>query len=1011
MLVHGAVGAGRHGQWPGWLVLHAVLLGLLLPWFPIPAAQAQFTRFQNFTDEQGLGNLSVYALAQDRDGYVLFGTEAGLYRYDGARITAYESGLPSTAWVQQVVAEKAGRVWVVTADGLYVRTGPGFNRVDTGTSARLLSPHLLAATRTRVVLDVGGALLGAPISDDAVGRFSPVFDAATLARVPDLASARFVTSDIQGGLLIGCGVSICHETGGRVAVLGEADGLPADGWQVAIQTPDGTLWVRSLDHIAWRRPGRDRFEVAVLPGGRGADARAPGEHTSYVAHPERLGLLDDRHGGILTQSAAGLVDWNGTTWRTCGHHAGGLPTNRLQAFMFDREGSLWVGSFGTGVFRSIGMDRWEHWTADDVLPSNIVWSMTKLANRQLWVATDSGTVAIGSTTATVSPGTNYVAQATPAGRIWLAPLGAPLARIDPARNTVERFASVGRVVTADIDRDGRLWLCTPAGLFLVARPDAAAPDVRPELVLAHDVQQVATDPAGTVWALSGDGVFRRDPGGRFDLVVPRALLKSAPFTLTFAPGGELWVGTEATGVLRFRVTGSRIDILAPVTSPVIGSNNVLFARRDRRGWIWLGTDHGIDMFDGRSWRRFDGSEGPITNDMNQAAIYEDVDGSMWFGTSHGLSHLVDPRARPPAAALHPLVTGLTFDNRSLPLAPQVRTDWSAASLTIRFVDLDYTHGHNVAFRYRLSGLDADWSTTVEHEVRYAGLPPGKLRFELVAVDTVHGWTSAPVGFTIHIRAPWWRRWWFYGLCVLAATVMLAGTWRVRIRLLLRQKRRLEEVVGARTAEIEEARRELQRQAMSDALTGLANRRAIMELLEQAVVAARHTGAPLAVLLCDIDHFKEINDRFGHLAGDQVLTAFGARLGDAIGSSEAAGRYGGEEFLLILHGAPEEVLRSASAVHRALAELPYGVGESRRPVTSSGGLAFFRTQDSVLSLIARADAALYQAKKNGRNRIEDERSLDGSRLPASATALARDVSRQPSGDADVEDGWLQSLAPS
>ncbi len=525
------------------------------------------------------------------------------------------------------------------------------------------------------------------------------------------------------------------------------------------------------------------------------------------------------------------------------------------------------------------------------------------------------------------------------------------------------------------------------------------------------MQQVATDPAGAVWALSGDGVFRRGVDGRFDLVVPPALLKSAPFVLTFTPGGELWVGTEATGVLRFRVTGRHVDVLPAVTSPVIGSNNIMFAHRDRRGWIWLGTDHGVDMFDGRSWRRFDGSDGPVTNDMNQAAIYEDVDGSMWFGTSHGLSHLVDPAASSPAAALHPLVTGLTFDNRSLPVAPQVRTDWSAASLTIRFVDLDYTHGHNVAFRYRLDGLDADWSTTVEHEVRYAGLPPGKLRFELVAVDTVHGWSSAPVGFTIHIRAPWWRRWWFYGLCVLAGTAMLAGTWQVRIRLLLRQKRRLEEVVSARTAEIEDARRELQRQAMSDALTGLANRRAIMEVLEQAVAAARQTGAPLAVLLCDIDHFKEINDCFGHLAGDQVLTAFGARLGDAIGPSEAAGRYGGEEFLLILHDAPEVVLRSVSAVHRALTELPYGVGQSRRRVTSSGGLAFLRAQDSALSLIARADAALYQAKKNGRNRIEDERCLDGSQLSALVAVLPRDVPHQPPGDAAVGSGWLQSLAPS
>ena len=742
MSVHQAIHALRRGRSAVRVALHVVVPAVLLFWCLLPSARAQFTRFQNLTDEQGLGNLTVYALAQDRDGYLLIGTEAGLYRYDGVGITADDAGLPSASWIQQIVSDETGRVWIVTADGLYVRQGAGFSRVDIGTSAHLQSAHLLAVTATRVALDAGGTLLAAPVGAGIVGRFSPLFDAATLARVPELARARFVSPDTGGGLLIGCGVSICREAGNRVAVLGDADGLPADTWQVAIRTPDGTLWARSLDRIAWRRPGRARFEVAVLPGGRDPGVAGFGEHTSYVAHPERLGLLDDRHGGVLTQSAGGLIDWNGTTWRMYAHHAGGLPTNRLQAFMFDREGSLWVGSFGTGVFRSIGMDSWEHWTADDVLPSNIVWSMTRLANRTLWVATDSGTVAIGSAASGISAETNYVAQATAAGRVWLAPVGAPLTRIDPARNVVERFASVGRVVTADIDRTGRLWLCTPGGLFMVAQPDAPAPDVHPELVLAHDVQQVTTDPSGAVWALSADGVFRQDASGRFHLVVPPALLRSAPFALTFTPGGELWVGTGSTGVLRFRVTGSQVEPLSSLVSPVIGSNNILFARRDRRGWIWLGSDHGIDMFDGRSWRRFDGSDGPITNDMNQAAVYEDADGSMWFGTSHGLSHLVDPTARPPPAILHPLVTGLSFDNRSLALAPSIRTHWSAASLIIRFVDLDYTHGHNIAFRYRLDGLDSGWSSTTEHEVRYAGLPPGTLRFELVAVDTVHGRASA-----------------------------------------------------------------------------------------------------------------------------------------------------------------------------------------------------------------------------------------------------------------------------
>ncbi len=202
--------------------------------------------------------------------------------------------------------------------------------------------------------------------------------------------------------------------------------------------------------------------------------------------------------------------------------------------MFDRESSLWVGSFGAGVFRSIGLGDWEHWTADEGLPSKIVWSMTRLPNPQFWVATDGGTVALGGMLPGMSAGTNYVAKATRRGRLWTAPVGTELIRRDPAQDRVERFPSPGKVVTAEVDRDNQLWLGTSSGLFMMADADAAAPAARAELVLAHDTTLVKTDPAGVVWMLSPDGVFRRNVAGHFDLIVPPALLKSAPIALTFS---------------------------------------------------------------------------------------------------------------------------------------------------------------------------------------------------------------------------------------------------------------------------------------------------------------------------------------------------------------------------------------------------------------------------------------------------------------------------------------------
>ncbi len=985
-------------------LLHAVLLGLLFLWQAGQDARAQFTRFQNYTDEQGLGNLTVTALAQDADGYILLGTEGGLYRYDGSSITPYDKavGLPSASWVRQVTTDSAGRVWVVTSDGVFVRYASTFRRIDTGhTALDFESSHLLAVSGTSAVIDVGGTLLGASVDGHGVGSFSPLFDATTLAAIPGLAKARFVVPDPMGGLLIGCGSAICRMNAGQVTVLAAADGLPAEEWQVALRTEDGTLWARSLDHLAWRRPGQAKFEVTTVPE----------QHGSFLAgYPEELDLIGDRRGGVLTQGDPGLIDWNGTAWRSYGHHTEGLSANRIQALLFDREGSLWVGSFGTGAFRSVGFGDWEHWTADDGLPNNTVWSMTRLPDGQFWVATDGGSAPLGSKLVDV-PGGNYTVATSRQGRLWVAPFGASLVRLDRARGTIDRFPSIGVVRSAIVDRDDRLWLGTRTALFEVANADAPAPAVKIESALPYEMWQVTTDPSGVVWAVAQNGIFRRNAAGHFDLLASPAWLEAAPIDMAFAPDGDLWIATDSSGLLRLRMAGGHLVKLSSIETPAIGSNNIVFVRRDRRGWMWLGTDHGIDMFNGQSWRRFDSSNGPISNDLDSSGIYEDFDGSIWFGTSHGLSHLLDPAHLPPPMTLHPMVTGLSLGDHSLPLSPSVHAEWSRGPLVIRYVDLDYAQSRSVAFRYRLLGVDNDWNDTTGHEVRYAGLPSGKLRFELVAVDAVHGAASATISFTIHIRAPWWQRWWFYGLCLLAGAAAIVGAWQARVRLLLRQRKRLEQVVSERTVEIEQAKGELRRLAMSDALTGLPNRRAIMLALEEAVAAALPLRTKLAVLLCDIDHFKKINDRFGHLAGDAVLAAFGSRLAAALTPPETAGRYGGEEFLVILPGSEDIVVQRVAAVHSAITEVPYVFCGSEQTVTSSGGLAFLRDNDTALTLVARADAALYKAKARGRNRIEQARSESDAPVSEvdSAEAPRHGSGQDPSHDQPISEQTLQQFA--
>jgi diguanylate cyclase len=171
--------------------------------------------------------------------------------------------------------------------------------------------------------------------------------------------------------------------------------------------------------------------------------------------------------------------------------------------------------------------------------------------------------------------------------------------------------------------------------------------------------------------------------------------------------------------------------------------------------------------------------------------------------------------------------------------------------------------------------------------------------------------------------------------------------------------------------LDQARRE----AFTDALTGIGNRRCFDLALAQHVERAASGEVELCLLLVDIDHFKRFNDTYGHQIGDQVLKVVGAKLKQMSRDYDTPARYGGEEFALLMLGAPFDVaMRRADQLREALANnflRNKATGDMYGQITVSVGVSKFRPTDAVESFVGRADAALYQAKTEGRNRVVAE----------------------------------------
>jgi two-component system, cell cycle response regulator len=188
--------------------------------------------------------------------------------------------------------------------------------------------------------------------------------------------------------------------------------------------------------------------------------------------------------------------------------------------------------------------------------------------------------------------------------------------------------------------------------------------------------------------------------------------------------------------------------------------------------------------------------------------------------------------------------------------------------------------------------------------------------------------------------------------------------KVRIRAGTRIVRLQEDLISAlRASEF---------QASHDALTGLWNRRAILEMIQQELDRSDRVGTNLGLVICDVDHFKQVNDNYGHLAGDAVLRELAKRIDSSLRSYDSVGRYGGEEFIILIPGSDSAAAAElAERLRASVADLPMQTNEGEfRCTMSFGATALNKRQDFDLnSLIREADEALLLAKNTGRNRVE------------------------------------------
>ncbi|ADW70811.1 diguanylate cyclase [Granulicella tundricola] len=934
----------------------------------------QLTQYvqMTLTDRNGLPQNSVDAVAQTTDGYMWFGTQEGLGRFDGLTTTVFDASHNRDfrdAFVKTMASSRDGSLWIGTRSNLTHMQHGAFHTV---LSAQSPINTIHEAQDGRIWVGTGRGLYSV---DHDVVHFFTAQDGLPSASVQSIVETR------DGSLWFGTEKGLFRRKGGKVEAFGAKDGAPGASIQGLAVGQDQSLWIGSTEGLShWNGKLLQNWPEAMMP----PHARIS---SLLVDHNDHL-WIGFEHSGMATLRDGKLERYTVQQ---------GLPNDDVAQLFEDHLGHLWVGlgeggvlELRDGLFTSFGVQ--------EGLSENMVWSVLQARDGSFWAGTDSkgldhifkdGSVQVYGLKEGLPGGTVFALHEGLDGSLWIGTEHGILSHLkdgkienfrDPAGSegrlqmimdapdgdmwlgyyendglvryhlgTFTHYAIPGLLNTASFAADGSMWLGTDHGGISHVRDGKVLQTLTKQDGLLSDFSQaVYVDKEGVVWAGTSPGGLNRIKNGRITTYsVEQGLANLTVGAIVEDSLGNLWM-TCNKGI--FRVSKKELNDYAEGRVSSIHS-------------IMYGTA--------------DGMRSAECNFGANPSVWRDVENRIWFATTAGLVMIDPAHSETVKSTPLPFVEHVLFNRRPAVFDVGEPIGLGTGDVEIKFTAPDFVAPEQVRFRYRLKGFDQDWVDVGDRrEAYYTRIDPGKYQFEVQAGNQNGEWNGYTAVLPLTITPHFWQTTIFQLCCWLSALLLGALMYRIRIRFLVRRNQTLETRVSSRTKELQEALQAaasahdaLHEQATKDGLTRLWNRRAILEILTREVDRARRDSGSVCVLMVDVDHFKRVNDTLGHVAGDCVLEEVAARINGLIRPYDSAGRYGGEEFLVVLPGCTlADGLQRAEEFRYAIANEPTCVDAGSIDVTCSFGVAA-ESGTSAEHLIISADQALYAAKHAGRNRIQ------------------------------------------
>ncbi|NJC97296.1 MAG: GAF domain-containing protein [Anaerolineae bacterium] len=824
-------------------------------------------RFDHIGIEQGLSQSSVRIIFQDSIGFLWFGTEDGLNRYDGYSFKTYKpdpdsSNSLSDRWITSIVEDRDGYLWIGTRHGGLNRYDP---RSESFTQFRNIDsdPTSLVDDHVNVLyLDRDDNLwVGTPKGLDLYDRTGAHFTHFSYNPTkPESLTGKNITviyQDSRGRYWIGTTAGGLNRFDPQSRTFVPYQHNPDD--ENSISNDYVTAIAESLNSTLWigTRGGLNRFEPETGKFQRFTHSNVDKQ---TISSDMVTSLLIDGTGNLWVGTTEGLDRWIPIGSRFIHYYndpsfSQSLSNNYILSILEDRGGVLWFGTYGGGVNKyDRQRDRFAYYRHipdnPNTLSGNFIYSIYVDSDGYAWIGT------FGSGLNRFTPSTQQV--------------------IHYKHNEEKTNTLISDVVySLDEDQDGFLWIGTWNGLDRMDRQTGRITHFqrdssKPESLSANAVYEVFVDSRNNVWVgtASGLDLFDRDTRTfkHYSPQVgnPNSLSGSVVDVIREDSDGNLWIGTADSGLNRFDpetetftqyrsnpkdtlslsndtvlsihqdqkgrlwvgTFGGGLNLYDPKTETFTYllekdglPNGVVYGiLEDDQGYLWLSTNYGISRFDPetRTFRNFDANDGLQSNEFNSGAFAKGRNGELYFGGINGLT-VFHPSAIVENSYLPQVtLTSITEDDtpvvtdRSVETAKQVVLKWPQNSIEFEFAALSYNQPNKNRYAYILEDFDTNWHYIgTKRDGRYTNLPGGEYTLLLKAANSDGVWNETPLRIAVTVIPPFWQTLWFRILLGVVAVAAVAVGIRVRTRSVQERNRELERLVRERTSALEKRNQEIQ----------------------------------------------------------------------------------------------------------------------------------------------------------------------------------------------------------